>query len=71
MKRFQRLPWALLLIYIAGVAFSGIVLTSGLLNGKWDYIVIGAALLAVIHQAYRRLGLYRVIDGAVDENDIP
>lgn len=71
MKRFQGLPWALLLIYISGVAFSGMVLASGLLNGKWDYIAIGAALLAVIHQAYRRLGLYRVIDGAVDENDIP
>lgn len=71
MKRYQRLPWALLLIYVAGVAFNGMVLASGLLNGKWGYIIIGTALLASIHQAYRRLGLYRVVDGAVDETDIP
>lgn len=71
MKKYQRLPWVFLLIYIAGMAFGGIVLVSGLLNYELDYIIIGAILLALVHQSYRRLGLYRVIDGAIDENDIP
>jgi len=61
----------LLVLYVTGMSYGGMILTSGLLNGTWGYMVIGTVLLATVHQIYRYLGLYRILHDAVDENDIP
>lgn len=71
MKTPSKFHWFLLGLYLSATIFGGLLLASGILAAQVGNGISGAAILVILNCLYRRLGLFRLIDGRIDESDIP